>query len=160
MQKFEANLSECRMVETLGEDVATPEKVIGILMENLDLSPVNKTEKRDTRLEIMGGGFYETPDGKIARVSGSNGHYEIVYYDLDDDGGRRFVKYSDFRNWVYRPDLHDFPNASDPRLPDEFDLHWDIKHMSELGQLLANACPKTAAEIRAVMERHDIPEPK
>lgn len=160
LRKFESNLGECRMVETLGEDVATPEKVIGILMKNLGLAPVQMQEKTEEDPDVVVGGFYETPNGAIARITGCNGRYEIVHYDLDGDHGRRFAKFSDFRAWVYRQDLRDFPNASDPRLPYEFDLHWDIKYLSELGPLLEDAGEKEAAEIRAAMQRHNIPEPK
>lgn len=31
-----------------------------------------------------------------------------------------------------RLNVNDFPNSPDPRLPAVFDLHWDVKHISQL----------------------------
>lgn len=78
--------------------------------------------------------FYELPDGRIAYTYGFTP--QIIMYYFDDDQGGRSVTQEDFQTWKPRSDLKDFPNARDPRLPYEFDLYWDIKHVSELRRII------------------------
>ena len=82
--------------------------------------------------------LYELPDGRIARTTGWSGRTSLVTYHFDDDQPSRLVSDSEFQKWQPRFDLADFPNARNPRLPYVFDLHWDIKHASELRDALAH----------------------
>jgi len=80
--------------------------------------------------------FYELPDGKIVMTFGfSNVNKTVSYHEEGCDSHE--VSFDDFNSWTPRGDLRDFPNAKDPRLPYEFDLHWDIKYMSQLRRELA-----------------------
>lgn len=82
--------------------------------------------------------LYELPDGRIARTTGWSGRTSLVTYHFDDGKPSRLVPDHEFQTWKPRGDLSDFPDARDPRLPYVFDLHWDIKHASELRDALAN----------------------
>ena len=73
---------------------------------------------------------YETPEGRIAYVYGLS-NIEVSYY-YDDGKAGRTASLEVFDTWKERRDLKDFHNTSDPRLPYEFDLNWDVKHVSEL----------------------------
>ena len=89
-----------------------------------------KSKERNNTVGI----HYELPDGRIAYTYGFMEN-TIMYY-FDDGKGGRSATDAEFQTWTPRRDLRDFPNARDPRLPDEFDTLWDIKYMSELRRVL------------------------
>jgi len=71
------------------------------------------------------GAFYELPTGQIAHTIGWSGPTARLSYHFDDGGGPRQIAAAACTAWIHHPDLHDFPNARDPRLPYVFDLLWD-----------------------------------
>lgn len=101
------------------------------------------------------GTFYEIADGRIVRTYGCDGRAGTIKFYFDDDTGSHAVTFAEAHSWKRRQDLADFPNARDPRLPYEFDLHWDIKHVSELKALLKEG-HEDIDEIRAQMKTHKI----
>jgi hypothetical protein len=105
----------------------------------------------DKREDVVTGGFYELPNGRIAKTYGWNGITRMVayYFDTDEPSGQ--VSEADIKSWKRRSDLHDFPNARDPLLPYVFDLHWDIKHMSELEKVLREGIHEDIEEIRSLV---------
>jgi len=103
---------------------------------------------------IVVGAFYELPDGRIAKTYGWSGSGRIVSYAFDDDFGGRSLSEADCSSWKARPDLRDFPNARDPRLPYAFDLQWDIQHHSQLVKALANGGLEVA--LRRAMAEHGV----
>lgn len=99
--------------------------------------------------------FYEAPDGRIAKSYGWEGKAGLVSAYFDDDAGSFTVAEKEFRtDWKPRPDLGDFPNARDPRLPYVFDLFWDIKRRSELLVMLASG--EDHEEVTQTMGRHGV----
>lgn len=75
---------------------------------------------------VIIGSYYDT--GKeIVLVYGA-GRGRVQYRTEDEHFG---CDYDDCITWK-QTDLMDFPNAKDPRLPYSFDLHYDIKYLSEL----------------------------
>lgn len=111
------------------------------------------TEKRE---DVVIGGFYELPNGRIAKTYGWNGITRMVAYYFDTDEPRGQVSEADIKSWKRRFDLHDFPNARDPLLPYEFDLLWDIKHMSELENVLSEGIHEDIKEIRSLVSKRGI----
>lgn len=107
-------------------------------------------------MSIVIGAFYELPDGRIARTYGWGGKTEMVSFYFDNDKPRVPVHVSETVDWKIRRDLSDFPNARDPLLPYSFDLHWDIKHRSELLQVLGDGDHDDIDEIRAMVREHKI----
>lgn len=103
---------------------------------------------------VVIGAFYELPDGRIAKTYGWSGAGRIVSYAFDDDFGGRSISEGECSAWKARPDLRDFPNARDPRLPYAFDLHWDIKHHSQLVEALADGGMEV--ELRRAMAEHGV----
>ncbi len=95
---------------------------------------------------------YELPDGSIVRTYGF-GPDGIKYY-FDDGKGGRLATDEEFQTWKPRKDITDFPNASDPRLPYEFDLHWDIKYTSDLKEEVRGH--RYEDEIRECAKRHGV----
>jgi len=80
------------------------------------------------------GVFYELPDGSIVKTTGWDGRHperELVSFYREGGDGESILK-SKTEGWKQRPDLKDFPNAKNPRLPYVFDLFWDIKYTSEI----------------------------
>ena len=111
----------------------------------------------DDGSEIVLGIFYQMPDGSIAYTCGWTGPDSEVRYYLDDGEGTRLVHVDEFRSWEPRPDLEDFPNARDPRVPYEFDLYWDVKTISGLRRLLDDVDDTEFREaVLATMEKHGI----
>ena len=107
------------------------------------------------RQDVVIGGYYERPDGAVARTCGWDPVDRSVSYALDDGNGVRKVGEDVLATtWKRRADLRDFPNARDPVLPYAFDLLWDAKTRSALLPLLAD--PETAADVREAMEHHGI----
>lgn len=86
---------------------------------------------------IVVGAYYELPNGKIAYIYGYHGLKRVVSYYFDDNQGGRSISFEKVKSWKKRNKLKDFPNAKDPKLPYVFDLFWDIKHYSELKNLIA-----------------------
>lgn len=74
------------------------------------------------------------PNGEIAYVYGCS--KKDVSYHLNgwtmQDNKTGSVKIKQFQKWKLREDLKDFLNPIDPRLPYEFDLHYDLKYLSDL----------------------------
>lgn len=111
----------------------------------------------DKTVDVVIGAFYELPDGRIARTYGWSGADRMVsyYFDTDEPAGSIFE--GDMANWKHRRDLNDFPNARDPRLPYVFDLHWDLKHISELENTLRSGAHDDIDEIRMMAAEHGLP---
>jgi hypothetical protein len=106
--------------------------------------------------QIVVGAFYELADGRIAYTNRANDRDKTVSYRLDDDNGGRTEAYDTvFKEWKPRPDLRDFPNARDPRLPYHFDLIWDIKYLSEVKAALRDG-HEDAKDIRAALKKYKI----
>jgi hypothetical protein len=82
---------------------------------------------------VIIGCFYETGKGVAYVYGGGSGN---VNYYYDDDNPSQSCTYGDCSKWV-KLAIRDFPNARDPRLPYDFDLHFDIKYMSQLKMQLA-----------------------
>jgi hypothetical protein len=105
--------------------------------------------------DIKVGIHYELPDGSIAYAYGVHGWEAMVVYYFDDDHGQRYASFDEVKTWKARVDLRDFPNARDPRLPYEFDLHWDLKFVSQLRQAIKNNHDDLDA-IRQAMADHSV----
>lgn len=105
--------------------------------------------------QIVVGLFYEQPGGKIAYIYMQSKRSETTVFVYYEDGGNpKTAPLDEVLLWKERPDLKDFPNAIDPKLPYEFDLHWDIKYMSDLKrELVGHQCEK---QIRQTMVKHGI----
>ncbi len=109
---------------------------------------------RRKKAAIVIGGFYQMPNGIVAKTYGWNGERRTVAYFLDGDEGYGSVAADELESsWRRRPDLRDFPNAKDPALPYVFDLNWDAKRRSDLVPLLAG---EDADEVRAAMAGNGI----
>jgi hypothetical protein len=96
--------------------------------------------------------FFELPDGRIAFCCGANSIDKTVRYRFDGDEILS-ASYEESDSWKERRDLKDFPNAKDPRLPDEFDFIHDLKYMSQLKRELSLF---RDPELLAMMDRHGI----
>lgn len=103
--------------------------------------------------EIYVGSFFELKDGRLVKTYGANGTSKTVqFYDNDRTYGS--ASYSEYAQWKRRPDLKDFPNARDPKLPYEFDLHYDVKYMSDLKRELGDADMRGV--LMDLMKKHGI----
>lgn len=100
--------------------------------------------------------YYELPNGKIAYTYGFT--KDSIQYYFDNDESVYAVTKKEFQTWKPRKDLKDFPNASDPRLPYEFDLNWDIKFMSQLKLTLEN--DDFDSDILETMKKYNITIPE
>ena len=114
------------------------------------MSKAKNTSNQIVRIGI----HYELPDGRIAMTTGWGGGN--LQYCLDDDKGMRSIVEKDFMAWKPRPDLKDFPNARDPRLPHSFDLLWDIKTRSQLVEHLKHCDADDEREVRNAMTEHRV----
>lgn len=103
---------------------------------------------------VIIGGLYERPDGSIVRTYGWDGEDKIVSF-FDETMKYDWAYYEVFKTWKPRQDLRDFPNPSDPLLPYDFDLCWDIQYMSQLKSALFFDHPDKA-EILEMMKIHNI----
>lgn len=101
---------------------------------------------------------YEMPDGVIAYVTGWDSRKKTITYHCDAENSGGTIPEEEWHTWKPREDLKDFPNARDPRLPYTFDLHWDIKHMSQLASVVAAAVSsgENIDAIKAAMRDHNI----
>jgi hypothetical protein len=117
------------------------------------------TEQVQGEGAVVIGGFYQTPEGRIAEVLSRERLYGFLIYSYDDDLGPHVVSADELATWTYRPELTDFPHARDPKLPSEFVQQWGIKHRSELGLYLRNCDFHTGEDIREALTKHDIPDP-
>ncbi len=93
---------------------------------------MNSLEVKDGTVVV--GSFYNTGKG-IAYVFGAG--RDEIRYRYDDDKPSLTCTYAEFFSTWERLNIRDFPNARDPRLPYDFDLHFDIKYMSQLKMELA-----------------------
>lgn len=82
---------------------------------------------------VVIGAYYKTDKGVAYVYGGGSGE---IQYRYDDDKPSLNCTYNDASTWE-RLNIRDFPNARDPRLPYDFDLHFDIKYMSQLKMELA-----------------------
>lgn len=109
-----------------------------------------------TDADIIIGAYYELDNGSIAYLVGWNGPAKTGECKIDN--GKKIsyhaVSLAQFQTWKVRRDLHDFPNASDPRLPYTFDLFWDLKYTSDLKRELNGH--DAEEEIRQAMVEHNI----
>lgn len=111
----------------------------------------------DKTVDAVIGAFYELPDGTIARTYGWSGSTRMVAYYFDTDAPRGTIFEDEMADWKLRSDLVDFPNARDPRLPADFDLHWDMKHLSELESVLRSGDHVDIDEIREMATGYKLP---
>lgn len=81
---------------------------------------------------VVVGGFYRMPDGRIVKTYGGGGEFVRWYTDGPRESGQSTRAEMD--EWEYLEGMQDFPNATDPLLPYEFDLNWDVH---TLGQFLS-----------------------
>lgn len=109
-----------------------------------------------TDSDIIIGAYYELDNGSIAYLVHWNGPAKTGEYKTDNGKKVSYhpVSLEQFQTWTVRRDLHDFPNASDPRLPYVFDLYWDLKYTSDLKRELAGHDAED--EIRQTMAEHKI----
>lgn len=110
-------------------------------------------------MDIVIGAYYELPDGRIARTIGYNGVDKVISFATDPPYKRGECLASTCKNWKKRDDLRDFPNASDPRLPYEFDLNYDIKTMRQLCYELSGegSCDsEEIEELRELIKKYNI----
>lgn len=84
--------------------------------------------------DIHIGAYFERPDGAIAYTTGTCEN-RISYYLTDYDGPYS-ADLDEYATWKYRPDLKDWPDTKNPILPYAFDLHFDIKRLNELKDML------------------------
>ena len=84
---------------------------------------------------IIIGVFYELSDGSIVKTIGWDGRVEEIISFYHEGQPVETILKSETKDWKHRPDLKDFPNAKDPRLPYVFDLFWDLKYTSEIIEL-------------------------
>ncbi|HLD90796.1 MAG TPA: hypothetical protein VI911_07275 [Patescibacteria group bacterium] len=110
--------------------------------------------------QIVVGAFYELPDGTIAYTYGYSNKDEnaavVSYYTLPYGEIRRYkaTTVDKVALWKKRPDLKDFPNSKDPKLPYAFDLYYDIKYLSDLKRELLGH-PKEK-QLRKLMAVHNV----
>ena len=105
--------------------------------------------------QIIIGVFYELSNGEIIYVYGksiTSTTAIFCYYAVD--GNAKTVVAAETRNWKERRDLRDFPNTTDPKLPYDFDLYWDIKRISDLKRELVGH--RFEKQIRQAMVTHGI----
>lgn len=77
---------------------------------------------------IVGGCYYDTGAG-VALIYGFMG--DRIMYRYDDHREHQSCTHAEASKWK-KLDIRDFPNARDPKLPYDFDLHYDIKYLSQL----------------------------
>ena len=75
------------------------------------------------------GGFYRRPDGVVVMTHGFGPGYVSW---RPDEGPSGSSSPEELATWEHLNGARDFPNASDPRLPSEFDLHYDTHTLSQL----------------------------
>jgi hypothetical protein len=86
---------------------------------------------------IVVGAFHESPVHGIIKVVGSsNRTMSVTFYAYSDESTRE-APYSEAVDWTLRRDIKDFPESTDPLLPYVFDLHWDIKRLSDVKAIIA-----------------------
>jgi len=101
--------------------------------------------------------YYELPDGRIVYTYGFNDTEQTIGYYFDGYSGHiknRTASYSDWQTWVARDDLKDFPNAIDPRVPYVFDLHWDIKYLSQIKEALKYGIDHSHEDFYGEVQKH------
>ena len=89
-----------------------------------------KSERLPAPPDIVVGAFYQRSSKPldVVRTTGA-GPGGIHGYDAK---GRTFNTTAEgMRNWTLLR-ANDFPHSPDPRLPYVYDLHWDVKYVSQL----------------------------
>ena len=89
-----------------------------------------KSERLPAPPDIVVGAFYQRSSKPldVVRTTGA-GPGGIHGYDAK---GRAFNTTAEgMRNWTLLR-ANDFPHSPDPRLPYVYDLHWDVKYVSQL----------------------------
>jgi hypothetical protein len=114
-----------------------------------------KANQEKGKNSVAAGVHYELPGGKIAYTYGFDDTKKTVMYRFDDDKGGRTADYATVKAWKPRPDLKDFPNARDPRMPYYFDLVWDLKYTSDVRAALDSGHDESE-KIRAALREHGI----
>jgi len=104
---------------------------------------------------VVLGALYERPDGSIVRTYHWDGTEKTVSYVDETLKNSRCVNLEEFSTWQLRNDLYDFPNPTDPLLPYDFDLCWDIQYTSQLKRALQYDHPDKD-EILEMMVIHNI----
>lgn len=101
--------------------------------------------------DIVIGGYYKKPDGEIILTYGCNTTH--VQY-RNEDCLYSAISKEELVTWE-RLFIDDFPNAKDPKLPDEFDLLFDIKYTSQLERFLKEES-YNAYTINEMLKRYNI----
>lgn len=80
--------------------------------------------------DIVVNGYYQNlENGEIVKVN----RYKDGEIEFYNDDIKNTKKQSYFlQMYEYKPEINDFPNAKDPKLPYVFDLNYDIKYTSDL----------------------------
>lgn len=105
--------------------------------------------------------LYETTDGKIVRIWGSN-RQTVRWYTLVGNDGRVNIfedgetPIAETNEWKGRPDLADFPGSIDAPLPYEFDLLFDLKRVSQLPSFLEDCDDDELEEVMEMITRNKI----
>ena len=75
------------------------------------------------------GGFYRRFDGEVVKTCG----FGPGFVSWRTDGGHSSVSTpEELATWEWLESARDFPDAKDPELPSEFDLHYDTHTLSDL----------------------------
>lgn len=91
----------------------------------------NKNEKQ----VLMAGVYYLTETNNVIYSYGFADNCLLAY----DDNNMSYKIASNVSSTLKLLNkVRDFPNAKNPRLPYEFDLHWDIKRTDELSKEINN----------------------
>jgi hypothetical protein len=101
------------------------------------------------------GGFYRNQQGAVVEICG---YTETMVIYRPEGGELHQASLPTFATWEYLPDLRDFPNASDPRLPHFFDMEFGLKTMGELRRAIYHETlsPRDEAALRRLMAQHGI----
>lgn len=89
-----------------------------------------KTNSLSPAPDIIVGAFYQR-SGKPLDVVRTTGAGPGGIHGYDAKGKAFNTTAEGMRNWTLLR-ANDFPNSSDPRLPYVYDLHWDVKYVSQL----------------------------
>ena len=100
--------------------------------------------------------FYEMPNGQIVKTYAWNGGSSTIHY-YTEDHVPDFVNEQEWSTWIPRPDITDFIDACDPKLPHIFQLLWGLARWSELSRALSSG-HESSSMIRDAMISHNISE--
>lgn len=92
------------------------------------LAKIQGDEHKNT---IIIGGYYRRPvEGDVVLTYG--GSKDWVHWQTDDHQSHGRSSRDEMDTWEFLEGVRDFPDAKDPRLPYEFDLHYDVHTLSQL----------------------------